>query len=357
MSIESKKTWKCQTCRSKMPKTGNINTPVRPRDPEKNQDILETNVTMRRKINVTNNSSTSEDLSFLGDTQDTLANQTVPEINLQTLSQVISTKLEENNKYIISEIQNVIQMEIQKAVVNMRLEIKQDTTALFKQNELRKTDIEVLKIKMEELEKQNKTLQKEIKELETKITKETVSPSSQHQPENNRKKVVIYGFAEHLKETDSELHSRVMEMFDDILHLNTMGYIEDIHRVGRRNNRNRPLVVELISKRMVKYVLQNSYYFQGTGLSISEFLDAREQQERTRMREEMFSARKKGLHAIIRNTKLIIEGKIIDLSDLHISPYTTNNEKVKPKKNTNNEKDQGEMTSSKEDEKNNSFRN
>lgn len=362
MSAESKTTWKCQTCRSKMPKTGNINTPIRPSDPEKMQESQNSsaqrelsNVTMRQKINLINISSSSDDLSVLGDTQNTSSNQSAPEITLQTLSQVISTKLEENNKFIISELQNVIQMTIQKAITNLRLELKKDVSALFEQNELRKTEIQVINSKVEDLEIQYKTLQNEIKKLECKLTEENVLLYAQHVPENNNKKIVIYGLEEYSKETDSELHSRVIAIFDDILQLNTMGYIEDIHRVGRRNNRNRPLAVELISKRMVKYILQNSNYFQGTGLSISEFLNAKERHQRAYMREEMFSARRKGLHAIIRNNKLVIDGKIIDLKENDIQQIQNINTEVESKPENHENKNRQE-TNSKEG-KNHSFRN
>lgn len=313
MSAETKKTWKCQTCRSKIPKSGNINTLLRPRDPEPNQDDHDIQNIQNKCINASINSSNSDDQSFLGDTQ-TL---TEPKLTLQSLSQVIYTKLEENNKHIISELKNVIQMEIHKAVTNLRNELKEDTSALYKENNNRRADIELLNSKMKDLERENKKLQKQIEDLETKITKEdsTAYTRTQNIPENKDKKIVIYGFAEYFKESDSELHSRVMDMFNEILHLNTMGYIEDISRVGRRNNRNRPLVVELISKRMVNYILQNCHYFQGTGVSVSEFLDAEERQTRAQMRKKMLLARKKGLHAIIRGNKLQIEGKIVDLNE------------------------------------------
>ncbi|CAB3252345.1 unnamed protein product [Arctia plantaginis] len=81
--------------------------------------------------------------------------------------------------------------------------------------------------------------------------------------------------------------------------------------MGRNTSaKSRPLVIELIIKRMVKYLLKNSQCFQGTGLFIAEFLDNTVRKERAQLREELFAARQKGLRAIIRNKQLYIKGKL-----------------------------------------------
>ncbi|CAB3254128.1 unnamed protein product [Arctia plantaginis] len=96
------------------------------------------------------------------------------------------------------------------------------------------------------------------------------------------------------------------------MQLDLMDYIEETHRIGRYSNKNRPLAIELISKRMAKHIKDNNHYFQGT---ISEFHDENAQKERLQMRDEMLNARRKGMHAVIRNNQLIIEGKRINITN------------------------------------------
>lgn len=127
--------------------------------------------------------------------------------------------------------------------------------------------------------------------------------------ENNCKKIVLYGFPEYYKEPDYDQQCRLIDICYEKLNIDLTGYIEETYRLGRNYNRNRPLVIELISKRMAKYIVENKHCLQGTRLFLSEFLDENERMERKEMREEMLRARKKGLYAIIRNNQLFIEGK------------------------------------------------
>lgn len=101
-------------------------------------------------------------------------------------------------------------------------------------------------------------------------------------------------------------------MFREIYNINLLGYIEDTYWIGRNNNKNKPLVIELLSKRMAKFILKNRHFLHGTRLSVTEYLELAELQEKKAMREQMMNARKNGLHAIIRNNQLIIEGKPVD---------------------------------------------
>jgi hypothetical protein len=258
--------------------------------------------------------SASENLNSLGDTIH-LEETATSELNLMNLSKLINSHLKENNKTIISELQNTIQAEINKAMTSLRNEMKIETTELSIQNDLRKEELRGINCKMEELKRENNKLQMEIRALEVKIKSGSETNGGQHILESDKKKIVIYGLTEYFREPDSHLHGRIVEMFGELLNTNLMGYIEDTYRVGRRTNKNRPLVVELISKRMVKYLLENNHHLRGTGISISEFLDKNAQKERKNMLEEMFLARKKGLHAVIRNNQLVIEGKIVGKKD------------------------------------------
>lgn len=323
MTLENKNTWKCQTCICKIPKTGNTNTPIRiPRDIDCSQISStppeEANVTLRKKtINLKNDTICSDDQSILGDTVslDTIhteenlkINNTTTQLTIETLSKLIITHLKENNKSIIQELQNTIHTEIYSAITELRQDLDYKTNTLTAQNDQRKQEIENINKKLEKLQTENENLKKEIRKLATETSR---VPNIQ---ENNCRKIVLYGFADYYKEHESSLHDRLIELFRDIVNIDVSGYIEDLYRLGRpARPKNRPLVIEFISKRMTKYIINNSGCFQGTGLFVSEFLDANARKHRAQMREKLFQARKNGLHAIIRNNQLYIDGKLINL--------------------------------------------
>jgi hypothetical protein len=271
MTIEHKKTWKCQACNCKTPKTGNTDSCIRPPEKDSNEESdlnYNMNVTIRNKTKGLINDSTinTENLSMLGDTIST-ETDTYPEKStefiLQHLSEIISSRLKENNKTIITDLQNTIQLEITKAINKLKEDIYQETNKLSLQTVQNKSQIEDINIKIENLREENKKMKKHIDELNMKVCS-NIQTEYQYTPENvnNNKKIVIYGFIEYHRELNSDLHERILQMFHELFNINLNGYIEDIHRLGKYNNKihNRPIVIELLSKRLTKYILQNSNY-------------------------------------------------------------------------------------------------
>lgn len=155
---------------------------------------------------------------------------------------------------------------------------------------------------------ENRKLKGELKQIEHKLTTTNNNPNSV--PESNSKKIVLYGFPEYYRESDFELQHRVCDMFQENLHVNLTGYVEETRRIGRfSSNKTRPLIIELISKRMTKYLLENKRYLYGSHVAISEFLDEAARTERQTLREKMLNARNQGLYAVIRDNQLIIKDK------------------------------------------------
>lgn len=312
MNCENKMIWECQECRCKKPKNINTNTPARPQPISNSFTISpDANVTLRRKPskNIHDETVCSEDSSIFGDTLCKEKN-VEPELTLHSLSEMISLKLKENNCSIILEIKTTIQTEINKAISKLRDDMKQETNALSLQNEERKTEIEKLNTQIQKLQIDTEKLKNDIKLLSCNS-----NPSLKHESEN-KKKIVLYGVREMYKETDEELHDRIRTICWDILGIDLQGYIEDTYRIGRYiKHRNRPLVIELMSKRITKYITENHQYFYGTGLNISEFLNEEARNERKILRDKMLVARNKGQKAVIRNNRLYIEGELIDLGN------------------------------------------
>ncbi|KAJ8732552.1 hypothetical protein PYW07_015151 [Mythimna separata] len=338
MTPERKKSWQCQACRCKVPKTGNLDTPIRSQDYKKtNQPITplenttKKNVTIRAKAAKSfNDTTTSDDSCFLGDTihQEHTENDINAGIKstfpLEILSEIIIQRLKENNKFIITELQNTIELEINKAITKLKEDIEGKTDFLYKQNDKTTHEIEEINKKIEKLCKENETLKNEINNM-----KHLPSTPEIKDNENHSKKIVIYGFSENYNESDYELHNRLIEMFYEILHVDLTGYIEETNRIGKYTMKTRPLVMELLSKKMARYIIENSYNFQGTNIYMSEFLNENARKDRKVMREEMLKARKNGQYAVIRNNNLFVDGKRISIRE-EATRVTTYRGSVKP---------------------------
>lgn len=340
MSVENKKTWKCQACYCNFPKSNNTDTPIRPRD----REILEmsppdnTNVTIRNKtINNLNMNTSTDETSLLGDTvnsENTLM--------LQNLSEIIHQRLRENNTSIILELKNTIQQEIHSAITKFKEDLQQKTTKLFEENDIRRKEIECINTKIQEMTEENEKLKKEMKRIESRISAENNTENQKNYVESHssneikNKKIVLYGLPEHRNEPECVIYNRLTDLFYNITEIDVTGYIENAYRIGRNYNKNRPLVVEFISKRLTRLLLENKNYFKGTGVFISEFMDVNEQKENKKLKEEMFEARKKGYHAVIINKQLYIDGKnvtkekkIVTPKDSKIAEVNNNNKEPK----------------------------
>lgn len=145
---------------------------------------------------------------------------------------------------------------------------------------------------------ENNRLKEELQKLKNKIDVEI-----------NTKKIVIYGFPEYRGEHQHETIQRVSSIFYELLDTDINGYIDDIKRIGRLSlNYHRPLVVDFISKRMVKYVLNNAQYLGNYGVRISAFMNEEQQQQLRVLKVKQREERSLGRHAIIRNMSLIVDG-------------------------------------------------
>jgi hypothetical protein len=322
MTATHKKEWKCQACKCKTPKQNNSDTPIRSRDHDFTEphatSPVTNNITLRKNPTPTSNDTiNSENISMLGDTlcvdnYQTAERQTA--LTLENLSELITLRLSENNKSLLLDLQNTIQAEIEKAINKLKQDIHQQANTMYKMNENITKDLEILHYEIENLKKEKEKLNSELYELNIKIQKEIPEKSveKQYKSDANQRKFVLYGFNEISRESERDLHYRLVQMFQEILNVNILGYIEDTHRIGKYNNKNRPLVIELLSKRMVKYITNNSRLFYGTNISVSDYLDKSEMEKRKAMREQMFISRRNGHYAIIRNNQLYIDGKNIN---------------------------------------------
>lgn len=334
MTNDHKQAWRCQSCLCKMPKTNNTNTPAR----SQHSQLLATpflddthnNVTQRKKNSdlANKNISTLDDsaLSTLGDTidegstphvmQNISVTQEQPFKNIESGESTITLHqfnllLQQNNKSIVDAITVTIHKEIEAAITQFGIQITQKIDTLHQDQTKIKQDVKELDHQISMMSIRLKELQGEHEKLQTQIQNSDLNSKKLTQ-EHSEKTIVLHGLQETCWETEGELLDRITNIFYDVLNINLSGYIEDISRIGR-NGSNRPLKIELISKRKTKEILQNTQYFRHTGLAVTEYLNKIALQERKQLKMALRNARNNGKHAIIKNNKLIIEGREVTL--------------------------------------------
>ncbi|KAI5645482.1 hypothetical protein NE865_02569 [Phthorimaea operculella] len=324
MTPEHKLAWSCVTCLRKLKLQSHSTGQHEQYHDKQDADLLENiNVTIRkpRKYQVSNSSSSSiDDLSLLGDTivhGNINSPQSQPPaaeaLTVSQLERILDMKLAANRQSLIQEIKQSIFAEFKSALSELKTEMNTKINTVSCNQKSLQNSISEIDKNINILTTENTKLKNELDELKRQFsnTKDYVQPNPTKSDENNTatcKKIVLNGLREDYYETEVEVHDRVINIFRDILNVNTAGYIEDLTRIGRRNDK-RPLVIELLSKRLARHLLQYKHLFKNTGMAISEYLDQDSIQQRRKLRESMLEARRNGSHAVIRNNKLIVNGK------------------------------------------------
>ncbi|KOB58247.1 putative Iodotyrosine dehalogenase 1, partial [Operophtera brumata] len=107
---------------------------------------------------------------------------------------------------------------------------------------------------------------------------------------DNKKIIVLYGLTEYHNENENDLEKRVTSMFMDVMNIDLTGYVEETIRMGKYGRR-RPIRLEIISKRMTKYILNNARQFKSTGVYVSEYLSGQALEDKRRDQERRHPAR------------------------------------------------------------------
>lgn len=331
MTPERKNKWKCHACYRKTPKTDNTNTPTQQNSPPVEISSVD-NITIRKKTNSNyqnniNISLSPENLSKLGDTlemegdcnqeKDKLlspSSSTEP-ANLKQLESFLENYLD--NKF--DSIKKALLTDIKLAIISeLRVEQQTIKTETNKKIELMKQEQEILKTTNENFDKRIKNLEQENEQLRHELQKIKQNNNKTYQlnstnspdiksPEKN-KQIVLYGVYQSGWESVQELNHNVVQIFQEILQLNLIGHIEDVKKMGKRGKRG-PIIIELLSKNITKYILENQQYLNQAGITVSPFLDDEALTLRKELIEILIDARQKGHRSNIVNNKLYIDGK------------------------------------------------
>lgn len=305
---ELQKTWLCPSCKNITSRQKPNSTPVR-----KRFDFTELdNTTMSIDDSIIQNETQQ---SILGDTinsqQHLAQGQTTM---LDQISMLLDLKLKENNDTIINTLKSLIQLEINSAIDKLKQDFIQKNDKILTQQKLFSNQLEETNMKIKLLERENQRLTTELRELQTSLNNAKELTNNGRYNQSNH--FILYGLNEYHGEKEADLYPRISNMFSDILNIDINGFIETVKRIGKKGHR-RPVIIELLSKRMKKYVMENAYCFKDTGYAVCEVLDSDALQKRSRLRKKMLEARKEGHHAVIRKNLLYINGQVKYIPDSH----------------------------------------
>jgi hypothetical protein len=308
--------WTCQSCDNITRRKRDDNTPVRNRhlppapqsaphldDTSMSVDDLlsldeDTHTQTYDKTETINNTTTQNSSTNIA----SLTTNDQP-LTLDQLSALLDNKLDRYKTIMLAEMKATIQREINTTIHQIKQDITQEISTLSSQHEIQKSELQKTKVKIEQLEKETHQLKTELHQLKYQLGTETNTVKNIEQ----NKTIILHGLNEYESESESDLCSRVDNMFADLMNININGFIEQATRIGKRGYR-RPLRIDLLSRRMTNYILQNAHLFKNTGYAISPFLDKKALEERMLLRENMRKARQAGKYAIIKNNKLFING-------------------------------------------------
>lgn len=248
-------------------------------------------------------------------------------ITLEQIAQLLVYELTKNKISIIEEMKNMIKYEINTAIKDIQLKV----THITQEQKALRNSIDNINTKIQKLTSENEKLKKDLQEFQQTADKNinninrTTIPQQHYTIPDYSKSIVLYGLNEYNGENDVTLESRIIHAFMDIAEINLTGYIEELDRIGRRGTR-RPIRIELISKRMSTYIINNARCFKNSGLYVSKYLDKEALDERKKQRETYYNKCKQTLNSsqnqTLRNSQNISNaGRFPERNHTNINHY------------------------------------
>jgi hypothetical protein len=291
--------WQCTSCNNVTKRYRNDDTPVR-----KQFDTTPTSILEETNMSIDfhepqQNSPTRRNESY------PIQKQNQP-LTIEQIGSLLDSKLTSNNNTIFNNIKHLIQSEINTALEKLKNEFIEKNNTVTLQQQALKTQLEATNLLIKDLQNENEMIKRELSYLKSQYSTIQVTNTDVSRTE---RQFILYGLDEQYGETETDLYPRIDRMFNDLQNISINGFIESARRVGKGKGGRRPVILELISKRMRNFVLQNAYCFHNTGYAVSEVLDQSQLGNRKHLRECLINARKQGKHAVIRYNKLFINGK------------------------------------------------
>jgi hypothetical protein len=184
-------------------------------------------------------------------------------------------------------------------------------------------DIASLKRSIEKLSASFSAIQDDLKDLKNKCQtleeekKELAVRLDRLEGQSRRNNLVFYNIAEqereNWKQTETLLRKLIEEQMGVQLREND---IERAHRLGRRRERARPIIVKFSNFKTKSEILLRRTMLKGTKIGLDEDYTERVRSIRNKLNEFMLRARKDGRRAYIRFDRLVVDGQQYSLEEL-----------------------------------------
>lgn len=157
------------------------------------------------------------------------------------------------------------------------------------------------KLRVSTLEEENKKLVEKAERTEKKLKL------------NN---LIFYGIPEE-ESTNEDLIRTVRKLLNDKFSINiNIIEINNLYRLGKKGNQNRPTLVSLTSFLRKQEILRNGKKLKGSGIIVTEDYTEKTLEERKILVPYYKEARLRNKRTILKGSQLIIEGKAFTCQDL-----------------------------------------
>jgi hypothetical protein len=165
-----------------------------------------------------------------------------------------------------------------------------------------KSEVESVRIKCTKLEEENGRLFKKIEDLEN---------------QSRRSNLIFYNVPEDEKEEWSTTESKVLDIVNKTMKVSTSEYdIERAHRLGRKGQRNRPIIVRFAHFKKKDTILRAAKHLRQSRIQVTEDYSKQVRETRSKLKKFMIEARKRGHFAQLWFDRLKIDGAFYTLQDL-----------------------------------------
>lgn len=193
-----------------------------------------------------------------------------------------------------SEIVKILKVYISEQIEQLKISVQESITS----------NLDVLREKIENLEKDHRHLNNKIEFLDRKVRK------------NN---ILIFGVKE---DNDKSVFEVVSAIFDEKLNIKlSIDCIANIYRIGKfkDNSFKRPIIIQFTSFLKKSEVIKRRRYLKGTNIFISDDLTETERAEKRVLNKHLKNAKDKNLNAYLKNNSIVVNGEVFTAQDLQKS--------------------------------------
>lgn len=185
-------------------------------------------------------------------------------------------------------------------------------------------DISAIKTNLEMIKNENIQLKQKISEMENKM----------HYLESlcNQNTMVFYNVPETTVENNIQCEEKIIYAINSNMNVAVEKKdIERTYRLGKKNNRNRPILVKFVNYKTKSEVSKNRSKLRGSGLAITDYFTSKVLEERKELMVYFNMEKEKNKNVYLKYNKLCIDDVEYTLDDLKNNKKGKQLKKIKEK--------------------------